>query len=57
MIRALETTGIKPVIDCSFALDRIADAFRHQEALFVERLIEQAPVPPCRYLREAGRRS
>jgi len=32
MIRALETTGIKPVIDCSFALDRIADAFRHQES-------------------------
>ncbi|MGM8851013.1 zinc-dependent alcohol dehydrogenase family protein [Salinicola halophyticus] len=32
MIRALETTGIKPVIDCSFALDRIGDAFRHQES-------------------------
>jgi len=32
MILALETTGIKPVVDCSFALDRIADAFRHQES-------------------------
>lgn len=32
MIRALETTGIKPVIDCSFALDQIGDAFRHQES-------------------------
>lgn len=32
MIRALEVTGLKPVIDCSFSLDRIADAFRHQES-------------------------
>ncbi len=32
MIRAIETTGIRPVVDCSFPLDRLADAFRHQEA-------------------------
>lgn len=30
MIRALEATGIRPVIDSSFALDKIADAFAHQ---------------------------
>lgn len=30
MIRAIETNGIKPVIDSSFPLERIADAFRHQ---------------------------
>ncbi|SEN12507.1 zinc-dependent alcohol dehydrogenase family protein [Palleronia pelagia] len=29
-VRALESTGIKPVIDRSFPLDRIADAFRHE---------------------------
>lgn len=32
MIKALEATGIRPVIDTSFALDRIADAFAHQAA-------------------------
>lgn len=32
MVRALETTGIRPVIDRSFALDDIADAFRHEES-------------------------
>lgn len=32
MIRALETTGLKPVIDKSFPLEGIADAFRHQES-------------------------
>lgn len=32
MIRALETTGLKPVIDRSFALAELADAFRHQES-------------------------
>lgn len=31
-VRALGATGIKPVIDRSFALDRIADAFRHEES-------------------------
>ncbi|WP_176594384.1 NAD(P)-dependent alcohol dehydrogenase [Sphingobium sp. EM0848] len=30
MIKALETSGIRPVIDSSFTLDRIADAFAHQ---------------------------
>ncbi|MDE1184806.1 NAD(P)-dependent alcohol dehydrogenase [Paraburkholderia sp.] len=32
MIRALETTGIKPVIDSTFELANLADAFRHEEA-------------------------
>ncbi len=31
MIRALEISGMRPVIDRRFALDEIADAFRHQE--------------------------
>ena len=30
MIRALETTGIKPVIDSTFELAQLADAFRHE---------------------------
>jgi NADPH:quinone reductase-like Zn-dependent oxidoreductase len=32
MTRAIAAAGIKPVIDSSFGLDRIADAFRHQES-------------------------
>jgi NADPH:quinone reductase-like Zn-dependent oxidoreductase len=32
MIRALEATGFKPVIDSSFPLEGIADAFLHEEA-------------------------
>jgi NADPH:quinone reductase-like Zn-dependent oxidoreductase len=28
MVRAIDATGMKPVIDRSFPLDRIADAFR-----------------------------
>lgn len=32
MIRALETTGLRPVIDRSFPLESIADAFRLQQA-------------------------
>lgn len=32
MIRAIEASGIRPVIDSSFPLERIADAFRHQES-------------------------
>lgn len=32
MVRALETTGIRPVIDRSFPLEGIADAFRLQQA-------------------------
>lgn len=31
-VRALDATGIRPVIDRSFALDQIADAFRHEES-------------------------
>ncbi len=31
-VRALEVTGIRPLIDRSFALDEIADAFRHEES-------------------------
>jgi NADPH:quinone reductase-like Zn-dependent oxidoreductase len=32
MIRAIETTGIKPVLDRSFPLAGLGDAFRHQES-------------------------
>ena len=32
MIEAIEVMGIRPVIDKSFPLDDLADAFRHQEA-------------------------
>jgi len=32
MVRAIETTGMKPVIDSTFALEQMADAFRHQES-------------------------
>ncbi|WP_372972077.1 zinc-dependent alcohol dehydrogenase family protein [Marinobacter sp.] len=32
MVRAIEANDLHPVIDCSFALDQIADAFRHEEA-------------------------
>ncbi|CAJ0817899.1 zinc-dependent alcohol dehydrogenase family protein [Ralstonia flaminis] len=32
MVRAIEATGIKPVIDRTFALDDIAEAFAHQAA-------------------------
>ena len=32
MIRALEVTGIKPVIDSTFALEKLGDAFRHEES-------------------------
>lgn len=31
-VRALEQTGIRPVIDRTFALEELADAFRHQES-------------------------
>jgi len=30
MVRALETTGIRPVIDSTFEPDKLADAFRHE---------------------------
>ena len=32
MISALEVSGVRPVIDRGFALDELADAFRHQES-------------------------
>jgi NADPH:quinone reductase-like Zn-dependent oxidoreductase len=32
MVRALEATGIKPVIDRTFPLEGLADAFRHEES-------------------------
>jgi NADPH:quinone reductase-like Zn-dependent oxidoreductase len=32
MIAAIEANGIRPVIDRSFALEALADAFRHQES-------------------------
>lgn len=32
LVRALEANGIRPVIDTSFPLDELADAFRYQEA-------------------------
>ena len=31
MVRGLEATGIRPVIDKTFALDQLADAFRYEE--------------------------
>lgn len=31
-VRALETTGIKPVIDRTFPLEQLADAFRYEES-------------------------
>lgn len=32
LVRALDATGVRPVIDRGFALEEISDAFRHQEA-------------------------
>ncbi len=32
MVRAIEATGLKPVIDSTFALQDIAAAFRHEES-------------------------
>lgn len=32
MVRALETTGLRPAIDKTFALDELADAFRYEES-------------------------
>lgn len=32
MIAAFDATGVRPVIDKSFGLDQLADAFRHQES-------------------------
>jgi NADPH:quinone reductase-like Zn-dependent oxidoreductase len=32
MIRAVETVGIRPVIDQTFPLEQLSDAFRYQES-------------------------
>ncbi|SPJ25333.1 zinc-dependent alcohol dehydrogenase family protein [Palleronia abyssalis] len=32
MVRAMESTGIRPILDRNFPLDDIADAFRHEES-------------------------
>jgi NADPH:quinone reductase-like Zn-dependent oxidoreductase len=32
MVRGLESTGLRPIIDRTFALDTLADAFRHEES-------------------------
>ncbi|MEL6874807.1 MAG: zinc-binding dehydrogenase, partial [Pseudomonadota bacterium] len=32
MIAAINANGIKPVLDKSFSLAQLADAFRHQES-------------------------
>ena len=32
MVRAIEATGLKPVIDRSFGLETLADAFRHEQS-------------------------
>jgi NADPH:quinone reductase-like Zn-dependent oxidoreductase len=32
MVRAIDATGLKPVIDRSFGLEALADAFRHEES-------------------------
>jgi hypothetical protein len=32
MIRAIEANGIRTVIDSSYPLEGLADAFRHQES-------------------------
>ena len=31
-VRAIDAAGLRPVVDCSFALAEIANAFRHEEA-------------------------
>ncbi|MNG03558.1 hypothetical protein D3C84_866440 [compost metagenome] len=32
MVRAIDANGLRPVIDKSFALEQITDAFRYQES-------------------------
>ncbi|SDL81981.1 NADPH:quinone reductase [Franzmannia pantelleriensis] len=32
MVRGIEAIGVRPIIDSSFELDKIADAFRHEES-------------------------
>jgi NADPH:quinone reductase-like Zn-dependent oxidoreductase len=31
LVRAIEATGLRPVIDCTFALDELAEGFRYEE--------------------------
>ncbi len=32
MVRAIETTGVKPIIDRTFSIEALADAFRYEES-------------------------
>ena len=32
MVRGMETTGLKPILDRAFPLQDLADAFRHEES-------------------------
>jgi D-arabinose 1-dehydrogenase-like Zn-dependent alcohol dehydrogenase len=32
MVRAIDTTGLRPIIDRTFTLDAISDAFRYEES-------------------------
>ena len=32
MVRAIETIGLKPIIDRTFSLEALADAFRYEES-------------------------
>jgi NADPH:quinone reductase-like Zn-dependent oxidoreductase len=32
MVRAIEAIDLRPIIDSHFPLERLADAFRHQES-------------------------
>jgi NADPH:quinone reductase-like Zn-dependent oxidoreductase len=32
MIKAIDANGMRPVIDSEFPLEKIVDAFRHQES-------------------------
>jgi D-arabinose 1-dehydrogenase-like Zn-dependent alcohol dehydrogenase len=32
MVRAIETTGLEPIIDRTFALEQLTDAFRYEKS-------------------------
>lgn len=32
MMRGIEASGVRPVIDSTFEIEEVADAFRHEEA-------------------------
>jgi NADPH:quinone reductase-like Zn-dependent oxidoreductase len=32
MVRAIETTGLEPIIDRTFALEQLIDAFRYEKS-------------------------